>query len=357
MARFRMAGAARVSLALAAFGLSACQTAGARETAAAGYEDFAPYAQSSVMQPPVNEDENGWAAYRNMTTPPSPDRKLRDPIQNGAIDIHAHFGPDTYKRQWDAFEIARRAQEYGMRGLVLKSHWSETATLAELAHRYAAPEVEEFGGLVLNTTIGGINPMAVRAFAEIEGRRAKIVWMPTHDAQHEVTVLKQQRPFVRVSRDGELLPQVFDVLDLIKHYDLTLATGHVSPAEMLMIVAAAQERGIDRIIITHPGLGPMFTDPTAQQLQQAVAMGAYAEVVASELFSAAHRKATVAMMREIGPDHLILSTDSGLTGTPNHTDALAMSAQILREEGFTEAELDQMAKINPAIVLGLGQTE
>jgi predicted TIM-barrel fold metal-dependent hydrolase len=63
------------------------------------------------------------------------------------------------------------------------------------------------------------------------------------------------------------------------------------------------------------------------------------------------------MIREIGPEHIIMSSDSGLIGTPNHTDALVLAANILREEGFSESHLNAMFKTNPAQVLGLAAPE
>ena len=54
----------------------------------------------------------------------------------GAIDLHAHHGPDSYDRQWDAFEVVKLAKERGMRGVVLKNHWTETAGLAQLIRKY-----------------------------------------------------------------------------------------------------------------------------------------------------------------------------------------------------------------------------
>jgi hypothetical protein len=313
---------------------------------------WSPDAIPSVINPSSNTSLSHWESYKEGNWRPSQDQMLEDPILKGAIDIHAHFGPDVYHRQWDVFDIARRAQERGMRGIVIKSHWTASADLASLAREYAAPNLEVWGSLSLNTTVGGLNPMAVRAFAETEGSFGRVVWFPTHDSQHEVTVQEATRPYVRVSKDGVLLPQVFEILDLIAKYDLTLATGHVTPDEMLKIVAEARKRGIDRIIITHPGLGPMFTDPSVEQIKQVAAMGAYPEVVATMLSPRA-RAETIAMMRAVGPEHLILSTDSGLTGTPNHTDAFVLAARVLREEGFTENELNLMVKINPAKVLGL----
>jgi predicted TIM-barrel fold metal-dependent hydrolase len=318
-------------------------------------EGWEPYADASIVYPPGGMEQSAWAPYRSINRP-SADQMLDDPVLKGAIDIHAHYGPDTYPRQWDVFEIARRAQEYGLRGIVIKNHWGENAGLAQLTQKHAAPQLEVWGGLSLNATTGGINPEAVRFFAETEGERAKVVWMPTHDSQHEVVYQKQMRPYVRVSKDGKLLPQVLEVLDLIKQYDLTLATGHVYTWEMLAIMQEARARGIERIIITHPGLGPMFTDPTLEELQQAVELGGMVEVVASELFRDM-RPDVVRMIREIGPEHIIMSSDSGLIGTPNHTDALVLAANILREEGFSESHLNAMFKTNPAQVLGLAAPE
>jgi Family of unknown function (DUF6282) len=338
------------------FGLSALALSLLAVHAAAQVENGAAIGWStplsSMVIPSRNIAKSAWEGDATRTRTPSVDQHLSDPILEGAIDLHAHFGPDSYHRQWDAFEIARLAQERGMRGLVLKNHWSESAGLAYLVRKYAAPGLEVYGGLVLNAPEGGINPQAVRYFAEVEGHYAKVVWMPTHDSEHEVRSRGEARPYVRVSSNGTLLPEVLEVLDLIAQYHLTLATGHVSEQEMLMIVREAQARGIDRIIITHPNLGPMYTDATVDQLRQAIAMGAYAEVVASQL-RRANRADTIARIRTLGPEHCFVASDSGLIGTPNHADALVLAARELRSAGFSERELDLMFKRNPALLLGL----
>jgi hypothetical protein len=310
-------------------------------------------APNSIINPSENRALSAWEAYKGKAKPRA-EENLDDPVLRGAIDIHAHFGPDSYERGWDAFQIAKLAQSHGMRGLVLKNHWSESAGLAWLVRKYAgAPGLEVFGGLALNVPTGGINPQAVRYFAEVEGHYAKIVWMPTHDSETEVKYLKDARPYVIVSQNGVLLPSVLEVLDLIAHYKLTLATGHVYAAEMVQIVDEARKRGIDRIIITHPELGPMYTDPTIDQLRHVVGAGAYVEIVASMLSSEGLRPKALAMIRAVGPAHCIISSDAGLTGWHNHTDALVHAARVLREAGFKEAELNLMFKANPARVLGL----
>ena len=310
-------------------------------------------APATVINPSKNLSLDAWESYKGKSPAPSVDQHLDDPVLKGAIDVHAHFGPDSYERQWDAFEIAKIAHERGMRGLVLKNHWSESAGLAYLVRKYAnVPGLEVFGGLVLNAPEGGINPQAVRYFAEVDGHYAKVVWMPTHDSENEVKYLKEVRPYVIVSKNGVLLPPVLQVLDLIAQYKLTLATGHVSADEMVQIVTAAHKRGINRIIITHPGLGPQYTDPTIKQLQQVTALGATAEVVSTELFGK-NKDDTIKMIKAVGPVHCLVSTDSGLIGTHNHADALVLSARILRQAGFSENDLKLMFKDNPAKVLGL----
>ena len=310
---------------------------------------------TAAQTAPKAEPQTAWDSFYTHFTGfdvPSKDQNLDDPILKGAIDLHAHFGPDSFHRQWDVFEIAKRMRDHGMRGAVFKDHFSQTAGIAYLTRKYGAPGLEVFGALALNAEVGGVNPMAVRYFAAVEGHYGKIVWMPTHDSEHEVTYNKEARPFVPVSKDGVLLPEVLEVLDLIKQNNMTLATGHVTPVETLAIMAEAKKRGIEHIIVTHPGLGPMFTDPTLDQIKQAVALGGKVEVVANQLWSKDKDK-FLSMIKALGAANCFISSDSGLIGLPNHTDALVMAAQILRQEGFTENDLDLMFRKNPAQLIGL----
>lgn len=315
---------------------------------------FASGAASSQTVP-APQPRTAWDTFhsQNPAPVPSSDQKLTDPILKGAIDLHAHFGPDAYPRQWDAFEIARLMAARGMRGMVLKNHFSESAGTANLVRKHAGvPGLEVFGGLALNSEVGGINPEAVRYFAAVEGHYARIVWMPTHESEHEVTVEGAARPIVRVSDRGTLLPEVLAVLDVIREKHLVLATGHVTADEMLMIMAEARKRGIGPIIVTHPNMGPRFTNPSLDQLRQAVALSGYVEFVASELLGP--RKAEfIATIRAIGPAHCFVSSDSGLVGSPNHADALVLSIRVLRAAGFGESELDLMFRRNPAMLVGL----
>jgi hypothetical protein len=246
------------------------------------------------------------------------------------------------------------AQERGLRAIVLKNHWSETASTAYLVREHGAQGIEVFGAVSLDTPVGGVNPQAVRYMVDVTGGWGRIVWMPTHDSEHEVTYNKEQRPFVRVSRDGVLLPETLEVLDLVAEHGLTLATGHVTPEETLMILGEARERGIAHLIVTHPLLDPQFTFMSVPQLREAVALGGIIEITAGSLFREGPGRARVIeAIRAIGADKFFVGSDSGLTGSPNHTDALVLAARALREAGFDEHALDVMFKDNPARLLGL----
>ena len=295
-----------------------------------------------------------WEPYKTRHPTPSVDQKLTDPALIGAIDLHAHFGPDSYDRQWDAFEVVKLAKERGMRGVVLKNHWSETAGLAWLIRKYGTQGIEVFGAVTLDTPVGGVNPMAVRYMSDVEGNWGRIVWMPTHDSEHEVDYNKETRTKAIVSRNGKLIPEVFEVLDLIKERNLTLATGHVEPEEALMIIAEAKKRGITKIIVTHPLLGPQFTYMSLAQLQEAVKLGGAIEITAGTVSGNGAGKArAIEFIKALGTQNVFISSDSGLVGTPNHPDALAMAAQALRAAGFSEQDLNRMFKETPARLVGL----
>src|SRR6185503_12059075 len=100
----------------------------------------------------------------------------------GVIDIHVHSDPDSVARSIDAVDLARMAKERGMRGLVLKSHWEPTASMAYLV-RKAVPGIEVFGEIDLNQAVGGVNATAVGRMASIKGGWGRVVWMPTFDAE------------------------------------------------------------------------------------------------------------------------------------------------------------------------------
>jgi hypothetical protein len=48
------------------------------------------------------------------------------------------------------------------------------------------------------------------------------------------------------------VPKIDPILEIVKKHDVVLASGHIFPAEIFVLVEAAQKKSIDRIVITHP---------------------------------------------------------------------------------------------------------
>src|SRR5215467_1038568 len=184
----------------------------------------------------------------------------------GAIDIHVHAEPDSRPRSVDGVEAARQAKADGMRAIVLKNHYEYTSGLAYIVGKQV-PGIEVFGGVDLNLTVGGMNPAAVEYMAATTGGRGRFVWMSTFDAENQVRFSKENRPFVSVSKNGELLPATKAVIASIAKHGLVLATGHVSAEEGLMLVREGKRQGVQRIVVTHAMNDPIRM--SVPQMQEA----------------------------------------------------------------------------------------
>jgi hypothetical protein len=306
------------------------------------------------------------------------DLGLTDPALVGAIDIHTHLAPDSpgagnNVRFLDPFEMAKLGRARGMRGFVWKTQHDHTsAGVAYLTRKYAVPDMEVFGCIALNLSTGGINTAAVERFTQIKGGWGRIVMMPTVDTDRErersldAESLLLRRPwaallppeasrFVSVARNGELLPEVkhlIEVMATLKTVDsngsLVLATGHASPEEHVLLAREGREKGL-QVVLTHGSNVPF------EQQQEAVELGAFLEFTIGGVVRRGTEAAREAVetIRRIGAESFIISSDCGQMRNPFPTDCLALTAKALREQGMTERELDLMFKENPARLLGL----
>jgi hypothetical protein len=272
---------------------------------------------------------------------------------DGVIDIHVHTAPDSIPRSIDAIDLAKLAESRGMRAIVLKNHFAPTAADAYFVHK-VVPGIQVFGGIDLNLSVGGMNPIAVEKMALTTGHLGKVVWMATYDTRAQVMKSGDHRPFVAVSRDGELLPETKDVIGVIARDDLVMATGHNSPEDDLLLLREAKKQGVNEMVVTHAMLAP--TSMTIPEMQEAAKLGAYIEFVFNGLIgkSKAFDFADYAKaIRAIGVEHCILSSDMGQVGNPLHPDGLMMFFDGLKKQGFTQGDIDQMSKVNPARLLSL----
>jgi hypothetical protein len=290
-----------------------------------------------------------------------PSARARELVRGG-YDLHVHVEPDLAPRRIDDVSLARRFGELGLAGFVLKSHYVPTAERAAVV-RAAVPGVDALGAIALNSGVGGLNALAV----EIAARGgARIVWLPTVDAENEASEdgpKPAKQPVWRRIQDefaaaGVASPRVGatasaleGVLAVVARHGLVLATGHLGRAEIHAAVEAALAAGVQHVLVTHPDY-PSQGVPVGEQRDLA-ARGAVLE----RCFAPIHTgkvtwDATFAAIRATGAAHNVLSTDLGQVANPPVEDGLALMADRLLAAGFSEEDVRTMAVANTRRLAG-----
>lgn len=283
----------------------------------------------------------------------------------GAYDLHVHTGPDVMNRKLDDVEMAERLRARGMKGHGIKSHYFCTAERAKIINR-VYEGYHAIGAICLNNTVGGLNPIAVEMAAR-DG--AKIVWMPTFDAENEQQHLKVSKPenmphwaklrqefaekgkrlpTISVLADGSLKQEAVDVLEVIKEHDLILATGHLSKEEVRTLVREAARMGIRKIVITHPNFPSLRL--TKEEQKELADLGAIMEFCYTTPYTGkAAWESVFEDIRYVGPKHCILSTDLGQPAYVYPDEGyLDFITQLIDKGGFSREDIRRMTAVNTA---------
>lgn len=272
------------------------------------------------------------------------------------VDLHYHSGPDVKPRKLNDLELMEQGVMLGARAVVIKTHFTPTADRAFLVNqirreKYPHSDFELFGSIVLNRSVGGLNPYALETALKLG---AKVVWLPTLDAENQL-IKDGKSGGIQLVRDGKAVPELIPIFGLIRDYDACLQTGHISGKECFPVVEAARKVGVKKIVITHPEYH--IVGMTLEKQKQIVRdygvllEREYAQPVGNQFVS--NLESNVEAIRTIGAEHIILATDSGQTNTPYWCDAIKESISFYRNAGITEAELKTMMVHNPGKVLNL----
>ncbi len=270
--------------------------------------------------------------------------------------MHVHSSPDVRPRLLDDIQVAQAARDAGMRAVLLKSHVTLTADRAAIAERVVGG-IRVWGGLALNDAVGGLNPAAVEGAIRMG---ARIIWMPTISAACDVAYYRRHKAgsasaalggITILDDDGALRPVVHEILDVVAGGDVTLSTGHLSPMEVVALVAEARKHGVRRILISHPELA---LSAIAVDVQVGLAgEGVWLEhCYMSTLFTEPTALEDIAeRIRRTGPERVVLTSDLGLTGFPLPVDGMRAYLAGLMRLGLSWGELIRMARDNPAALL------
>lgn len=276
-------------------------------------------------------------------------------LMKGAYDLHTHTSPDFNERSLNDEELLKQADLYGMAGVMLKNHLDPTPARAALVNQIGNHTAKAYGSAVLNLSIGGLNPIAVKYYLQLG---AKIIWMPTVHARNQIEYFGRDKnmdiPGIRLlDEEGNLKPEILEILDLIKEYDAAVATGHISIGESIAVCTAARERKI-RTVLTHPDWTCTTLPIDIQKFL--VEKGVLVEKLWFDIginhVTAEYMAQTI---RDLGVENCFMATDRGQAGKEYPAEGLMMFMDKMLDCGFSRDEIRIMTHDNPQKVLGEGK--
>ncbi|MBI3648269.1 MAG: hypothetical protein HY240_05935 [Actinobacteria bacterium] len=287
-------------------------------------------------------------------------------LLRGAIDMHAHTAPALFRRHIDDAALAEYSIRYGMRGFVLKDHDASTTGRAYYVRRMY-PQIEPFGAVVLNRSVGGLDPYVAEAAIHYG---ARVVWMPSNHSKYHAEFFdrpdypqfarpKKQLPGPGVTvfeEDGATLTsRARTICEVVAENDVALATGHLSLPEIRALLEAARSAGVTRFIVTHANWSLCRLDLDVQR--ELIEKGATIEYVASScvspIFWEQQPSELASWINEFRGEGLVLGSDLGQYAGPPHPEGLRSLLAALLDLGVPYEYLEKMTTRNPERVLGL----
>ena len=322
--------------------------------------------------------------------------ELSQELLQGAIDIHVHAGPHIFSspRRVDPIQAAIEARAAGMRAIVYMDVFEMSNGISWLVNRHV-PEFTTYGGLIINTVYGGMNPRAVKTALNY-GDGARFVSFGAHSTHFQAereghmvdgkfVSLSQLFPkfkneelgrCTRIPLDSDPGPELDEILSQIgEHKHVFMNTGHVSVEEALRLVELAPRYGIGKILVA----SAVTKISSIEQMKQMIGGGAFIEhtlaafthttpipkthyYVEKEYISidegmpggtkvGVHTAAN--QIRELGAKHFILASDFGVYTLPTPVEGLREFIACMLDLGISPDDVRTMVKRNPAILLGL----
>lgn len=280
-------------------------------------------------------------------------------LVRGSFDLHIHAAPDAVPRLLTDLKLAEAAREVGMGGIILKSHHMMTADRAVIAQSLY-PDIKIFGGLALNVpATGGLNSEAVKAAIRLG---AKIIWLPTLSAANYIQFMASKGPSKiaegfapRVApvldENGAVLPELKEILAQIAQADIILALGHLSVAEIKVVVDAAIAVGVKKIMVNHPELRAISMS-IEDQIELA-AKGVMLERCVGTMKHGYTPKYFADEIRAVGVASTVMATDYGQPNSPPAPTGMLEYVELMLAEGIPASDIEIMTKVNPSKLLGL----
>lgn len=286
-------------------------------------------------------------------------------ILKDGVDIHIHGYPESLvDTGWDFAWEAKQAYDAGMRAVVCKSMLCDTAPMVyfvqQIVDQYAKEKDPQphpfnaFGGVVLNWSVGGLNPIAVESSAKLG---ARIIWLPSHDSSHHMKVLEEDTVGVEVlDSNDHVVPELIDIFKIVAKHDIILDLCHTGTKERFIITEEAQKYGVNKILLTHPqwSVNRMSVD----QMAEISRMGAYIGLFLYSAFPhfnnpVCDRTEVLRIIEAVGPEKCVLATDFGSMLNPPPVEGMKLYIRLLLAMGVSEEDIRTMLVTNGAKLLGI----
>lgn len=289
-------------------------------------------------------------------------------LLRGAADLHYHAGPSPFPRKMGLAEAAKMYNDAGFSAVVMKSHHhSMVMDILALKPVFLDQlQIKVFSGVALNGQVGGLNPRAVELCLRMGG---KIVWFPTmaaeahikyHQVHHdtgfptpEVPLMDEEEIDV-LDAEGNVKPEVHEIIRLIKETDAILSFGHMAAHQISKVLASAKAVGVERFVISHPDFVQGITHEEAKAFAREGVfiehvMGMYNDQTPKIRWPIAR---LVKWINYVGPEQTTLASDVGQRNNPTGIDTYRRVVQLLLESGVPERDISRMVVHNPRHLLG-----
>ncbi|TPW77552.1 DUF6282 family protein [Schumannella soli] len=286
-------------------------------------------------------------------------------VLDGAVDLHVHSGPSPFPRRINHVEASYDAARINLRALLIKSHHHNTVMdLLAMRDLLAVAPTPVYGGVALNSEVGGVNPSAVALAIKMGGRA---VWGPTVSSARHIDAHKHDDGFP--NNDSELEEEEVSIYDetgavsaatvrvtqLIGEADILLTGGHLDVDSQRDLFAAARDNGVRRMLVHHPDF---IVGADEDDVESLLSYGAYVEHEMSMYHPGVEAPGwpisrLVDWIQKIGPERTVIDSDLGQKQNPLPVDGYIHVVQQLLDHGVSEKDVRQMICRNTAFLLGL----
>ncbi|WP_186307550.1 DUF6282 family protein [Microbacterium sp. 1.5R] len=286
-------------------------------------------------------------------------------VIDGAVDLHTHSGPSPFPRRLNHVEASHDAGRIGLRAILIKSHHHNTVMdLLAMRDQLREAPVPAYGGVALNTEVGGVNPSAVAVAIQMGGRA---VWGPTVSAKQHIDAHNHDDGFPSAGsnleekeesifdENGDVSAETVRVAQLVAEADILLTGGHLDVESQKAWFATAQKQGVKRLLLHHPDF---IIGASESNVKEILSYGAFVEHEMSMYHPGVPAPGwpisrLIDWIERIGPERTVIDSDLGQRDNPPPTEGYLYVVQALLDHGISEKDVRRMIVHNPAYLLGL----